>query len=257
MEPFKKVVRLGTQKEYDSRNELVNASIYCKIEYRAKAEVGKYELSISGVIGPTSNGNALGGCGQICISSMAEIAKITPAPNWTHKTIKQFMDIWDEWHLNDMNAATPEMKAAGWVELTRKEIYKYSFSMTNDNCKRREKLERRCIDGAVDDNTAPILSSEEKRLLQSTTFKDVYGYTEPTAPEFMELSKDFRSNFKSPKIEKTTLGWVRPSEHPDGLLGKELNGKTYGGAWYYEAVPDKVLQWLKDLPDTDIKPAWI
>lgn len=256
METFEKIIRIGTQKEYNTRGQEVDADIFCKIEYRAKKEAGKFELSITGVIGPKSNGDALGGCGQIRMNSMAEIEKIKPAPQWTKAKIKQFMQIWDEWHLNDMNACTPEMKAAGWDKLASKEIFKYSFSMTSDNRKRLEDVRKRCEYAAIKGEVA-TLTEEEKRLLQSPAYKDVYAYELPAAPEFMEQSMDFYTNYKTPKVEKKTLGWVRVEEHPDGLLGRMLNGKGYGCAWYYEPVPDDVLEWLKALPDTDKTPAWV
>jgi len=47
-----------------------------------------------------------------------------------------------------------------------------------------------------------------------------------------------------------------------GLLydqGYLVNGKPYryGTAWLHEEVPDRVLYWLRDLPDTDKTPAWV
>ncbi len=44
------------------------------------------------------------------------------------------------------------------------------------------------------------------------------------------------------------LGWVRPDEHPAGLLTKPCPtcGYRYGTAWKYEEVPDVVLAWLRD-----------
>jgi hypothetical protein len=254
MTTFKKIVRIGTQKEYNNRGSKVDADIFCKIEYRAKNDPDKFELSISGVIGPKSNGDALGGCGQICISSMDEINKIKPAPLWNKTKIKKFMQIWDDWHLNDMNAATPDMKKAGWVDLASKEIFKYSFHRTDEAQKEYEQLERALIDAGIDQVICP-LNDRQIRLLKSKRWLDVFDYIQPENPEFMEMQKDYRTN--QPKIERKTLGWVDTKEHPDGLLGRELNGFKYGSTWYYEPVPEDVLQWLKDLPDTDKTPAWV
>jgi hypothetical protein len=59
--------------------------------------------------------------------------------------------------------------------------------------------------------------------------------------------------------EKRAAGWVTPDEHPDGLLGKPcpVCGYAYGTAWNKESVPVKVLDWLQNLPDTAITPAWV
>lgn len=54
------------------------------------------------------------------------------------------------------------------------------------------------------------------------------------------------------------LGWIRPEEHPEGLLGKPCPecGYRYGTAWMREEVPASVLEFLAALPDTDKQPAW-
>lgn len=46
---------------------------------------------------------------------------------------------------------------------------------------------------------------------------------------------------------------------PNGLLGKPCPacGYAYGSAWLREDVPDEVLEWLKSLPETTVKPAWV
>jgi hypothetical protein len=62
-----------------------------------------------------------------------------------------------------------------------------------------------------------------------------------------------------PGGERKTAGWTTPDEHPEGLLGKpcSLCGYRYGSAWNKESVPDDVLAWLYNLPDTKITPAWV
>lgn len=55
------------------------------------------------------------------------------------------------------------------------------------------------------------------------------------------------------------LGWVRPDEHPDGLLTAPCPtcGYKYGTAWVREEVPADVLDFLRGLPDADRTPAWV
>jgi hypothetical protein len=55
------------------------------------------------------------------------------------------------------------------------------------------------------------------------------------------------------------LTWVRPSEHPDGLMTKpcDVCGYRFGTAWLHEEVPDDVLIFLRDLPETNAHPAWV
>jgi hypothetical protein len=107
MHPFVKIVRLGhfPAGVCHGRN---SASIYCKIEFKDDGN-----LSISGVVGPRSGGNAAGACGQIIMGfkeydyrGYQSLSDIQPAPAWTADTIKRFFDVWHRWHLNDMRAGT-------------------------------------------------------------------------------------------------------------------------------------------------------
>lgn len=58
---------------------------------------------------------------------------------------------------------------------------------------------------------------------------------------------------------RNMLTWVRPSEHPDGLLTKPCDtcGWKYGSGWAYEQVPTEVLDEIRKFPESEIKPAWI
>lgn len=51
-------------------------------------------------------------------------------------------------------------------------------------------------------------------------------------------------------------GWVYP---PYGHLTEPCPecGYKYGTAWLHEEVPDTVIKFLLELPDTEVKPAWI
>ena len=55
------------------------------------------------------------------------------------------------------------------------------------------------------------------------------------------------------------LGWLYPTEHPDGLLCRPCPecGYKYGSEWKREEVPESVLRFLREAPDTAITPAWV
>jgi len=92
MENFTKVVRIGTAKDYG----YTPYSVFCKIKYVDG------RLSITGVEGPTQDGNARGSCGQI---SKPENWLVL-ADGWTMERINEFWGIWNRWHLNDMRAGS-------------------------------------------------------------------------------------------------------------------------------------------------------
>lgn len=61
-------------------------------------------LSIYGVIGPKSNGNAFGAAGQI----HEELDRVVPAKGWDAESVKKFQKVWERWHLNDLRAGSPK-----------------------------------------------------------------------------------------------------------------------------------------------------
>lgn len=55
------------------------------------------------------------------------------------------------------------------------------------------------------------------------------------------------------------LTWISRKEHPQGLLSHPCStcGYKYGTAWLKVEVPQDAIDFLKSLPDTDQKPAWV
>jgi hypothetical protein len=94
---MKKIVRIG-KGEY--------GDVFCKIIYINKV------LSISGVEGPTKNGDCKGSCGQI----LDEIRIEEFAKGWDERKLKLFLRYWKEYHLNDMQAGCIHQRAWGWKD---------------------------------------------------------------------------------------------------------------------------------------------
>lgn len=68
-------------------------------------------LSIVGVEGPRSDGNARGSCGQ---NRDALTGDYVVTPGWSRDMVARLAEIWDRWHLNDMRAGCEHQRAAGW-----------------------------------------------------------------------------------------------------------------------------------------------
>ena len=113
-----KVLRIGTIQVGGRR-----ASVYVKAEFEDE------KFSVSGVVEPLPSGNALGGCGQINMEFWHKNPKhndkryddpikpsdINFAPGWdSHKWLK-LLEVWEEWHLNDMQSACEHQKELGWT----------------------------------------------------------------------------------------------------------------------------------------------
>jgi hypothetical protein len=248
-------VRLG-------RQEAVG-NTFCKIVFDGS------RLSISGVEGPLQSGNCRGGCGQIDMHAdqwrFAEYA-----PGWSAETVARFVAVWGEWHLNDLRAYDAAMKRDGWHNLARREMLGFEFVLTSEASADKKAAESAAL-AALRAGEPFEPSPSQYRAAVRPYSATVWVYAdqpEPKAPGSLaydagayERARDLwghnKGGVKPP--ERKTLGWLKPSDHADGLLTKKHpeTGNGYGSGWYREDVPTDVLEWLSSLPDADIKPAWV
>lgn len=237
-----------------------------------KAAIDNGKLSITGVIGPKSNGDADGGCGQISMefehrnpahndkrySHLITPKEITFAPGWTADKWLDLLDIWETWHLNDMQAGCEHQTGPEWD--TRRELSIYHFRLAptvEDQIRDAKQRAKACITSGQTFTPTP----EETRL---ANLPDQITYTTAELPA--TLARDYIANgprydkdhYNKP-VETKTAGWVRQDEHPEGLLCKPcpVCGYKYGTEWRMKALPDSVAQFIQSLPDTDKTPAWV
>ncbi len=235
MSDFIKVYRIGTAKTHTNRTY----SIFIKVKYDDK------KLSITGIEGPRSNGSCIGSCGQIVMDMNLE--KITPANGWTKESIKRLIEIWNAWHLNDMNARC-EHQRANWNLDAKIEVFDFTWTTKFND------LMKKAGNGKMDTEEYYNYTQIAENVLNLTT--------NPNKPLHMtlaaiELLKD--DLIKIRKQETKAANRVSFSQHTNGLLNKpcEVCGYKYGTKWLHEDVPESVLQELKDFTTTDITPAWI
>lgn len=226
----------------------VKARAFCKIEFSADGR-----LSISGVIGPMRSGNCKGSAGQ-CVE---EIRAGEPTDGWTAEMLQKFCDIWDEWHLNDMRPYCQHQKELGWDKLAGKEVTLYNYTLSTEASKKKRAAENAALAALKKGETfAPTEEQVKYAALpySITTHEELSGNALNDYQPKKPLS-DTDGHF----TQKKTLGWLHPSEHPDGILGRPcpVCGYQYGHEWKKEEVPQEVIDWLFNLPTTTITPAWV
>ena len=189
-----KIVKLGSKTVRG-----VDVPVYCKITITTDATDARPRLSITGVEGPTRNGNCRGASGQLVLEYgyTDKGASITPGEGWTSTEIARFLATWERWHLNDMRAGCEHQRAEKWTE----------------------------------------------RRIDPTKPTSAYG-------------KHFDGQTQD---SWNMLAWVRPDEHPDGMLTKPCPtcGYKFGSQWLYEPLPAEVIEYLANLPDSPDVPAWV
>lgn len=218
-----------------------NYRAFCKIEF----EDGR--LSIRGVVGPNKYGGHAGKAGK-CTD---DIRKGTPIDSWNAMRIKKFCSIWDEWHLNDLHPECEHQRELGWKTIAQKKVSLYHYTMNDEALKKKRDAEKAAIDALK--NGVAFNPSAEQTLFAGMPY-------EVTLHEDIELT-----NYRKRKAffgcfeEKKCLGWLKPDEHPDGILCKPcpVCGYKYGTSWNKVEVPQEVIDWLFALPDTKVAPAWV
>ena len=227
---MKKVYRLGTVREFVGK-ELQDVSVYVFVTYE------KERLSISGVVGPEYNGNCSGACGQINMSLKAEEVN-TKDTGWDHAKIKQLLDIWDEWHLNDMHPECAHQRAQGWG---KSKITVATFRLRPEITEQQRLFEKNAIAQAKGDPKAGTITDEDRRVAGLPW--EVKGAVDlKVGPEYELHSKEERWS-----------GQTFQKEHPEGVLSKScpVCAYKYGEAWLFVPVPEEVIATLESFPDAD------
>lgn len=200
------------------------------------------------------NGDARGSCGQI---NIRECVNGELSPGWTADQLERLAVLWDRWHLNDMNACCEHQRAAGWLEQAREIVTFYNWSLNTETLIRKQGLEKECKQRLHKGEAVQLVGEElEIYNLESlvTTDPQPSGkYAHLYGPPSAGLA-----GIVNPTFTKA-LGWLKPSEHPRGILCKECPecGYKYGSAWLKEEVPAAVLEELRSFPESELTPAWV
>lgn len=201
------------------------SEMYVKIKFENK------RLSITGTYA--------GGGGQ-CVDTLRELAEKLNKENsfrpfWTEKTIKKLADIWDSWHLNDINPDCEHQRALGWG---KNKIELKTFKLSSKTLQ-----ERRNIDNAIGRDVKKLgraqISTKQQELINLA-----YTATE------RQIKKKHMKFYELQSTETKKDGWVSKKEHPDGKLSRPCPecGHKYGTEWKHETIPLTVLHWLEKLP---------
>ena len=230
MQPFTKVLRPAT---------IENHLVYVSVRWDGK------RLSISGVEGPRTNGDAWGSCGQISYQET-----YVPSPPWTSEGVKRLWELWDRWHLNDMRAGCEHQRAA-WD--THKSLEVTSYKLTSEAFRLRDKALARAARSAALGEPIDWNESERALIERALILCDDWYKDQPNRAGVLAAC------FEVSKVEHKSAGWVTPREHPEGLLTRpcEVCGYAYDSKWLLEEVPEEVLAELLAMPESPTKPAWV
>jgi hypothetical protein len=96
------------------------ADVFIHIQYKDN------HLSITGVVGPNHHGNAWGSAGQIVMDFRKSYPDVIYCDGWTSDLFDKLLAIWDRYHLNDMQAGSPNQMA--WLREHESSFPRYPIS---------------------------------------------------------------------------------------------------------------------------------
>ncbi len=204
--------------DYYGRGSRRNA-VTVDIEYTEKD--GKKVFTASGMIWNSTRSDCIRG-GQ-CLDTIAQYIK--------NPTFKQIFRLWNLYHLNDMHPECEHQAAAGWQEKAAEKVTLYKFTMTTEAITEQSRTKSAALRAAQDGETLRL--SKEKRLILGLNYS-ITHHSE-TLPETIA------QYYKLKSTETKTLGWLRESEHPNGILCKPcpVCGYAYGSKWVYFPIPEE------------------
>lgn len=236
VKPFKRQLRPGRTSEGD---------VFVAVEWDGA------RLSLSGVEGPLRNGDARGGAGQIteALDRITELGE-----GWgSHVTVVRLRQLWERWHLNDMRPGCEHQRADGWGERARVEVQLVPLTWGAKYHEERRKAESGSLtEGEYAEYRKVTKAVYAVTITSKPSHPDLYGAaaTRLLADGYLAIDEK--------RKETKAAGWVRPSEHPQGLLTKpcETCGYKYGTEWKPEPVPAEVLAELQAMPEADKPNPW-
>ena len=204
--------------DYYGRGSRRNA-VTVDIEYTEKD--GKKVFTASGMIWNSTRSDCI--CGGQCLDTIAQYIK--------NPTFKQIFRLWNLYHLNDMHPECEHQAAAGWREKAAEKVTLYKFTLTPETMTRARKLEEAAIEAAKQGK--PFTTTPQERTILN--LKYFYESHSETLPETIA------QYYKLKSTETKTLGWLRESEHPDGILCKPcpVCVYAYGSKWVYFPIPEE------------------
>ena len=150
--------------------------------------------------------------------------------------LKRILDIWKEYHLNDMHAECVHQEEAGMRKLASQPLYKAEYTMTHDTIVKQRGVED-FIKKELTQNGTVTLSQDQRELYtMKYSIKKFFLNAD-------EAKENIPEGYKLREVEASLRGHTSLSESEFGLLGKEcpVCGYKYGHGWTYRPIPEEIL----------------
>lgn len=150
--------------------------------------------------------------------------------------LKRILDIWKEYHLNDMHAECIHQEEAGIRKLASQPLYKVEYTMTHDTIVKQRRVEDFIKEELVQNGTVTLSQEQQDLYKMKYSIKKFFLNAD-------EAKENIPEGYKLREVEATLRGHTSLSESEFGLLGTEcpVCGYKYGHGWTYRPIPEEIL----------------
>ena len=144
--------------------------------------------------------------------------------------VQRIIELWRVYRLNAQHTDCVHQRALGWPEKGKTPVTQITYYLRPSALAAQSKLRDKALACLEAGETAQFTPKEEN-LVNLAWERTISDGTNP-GPEYQE----------NKRITKT-LAWLRPEEHPEGLLNRPCPecGYKYGSAWLYLPIPENTL----------------
>lgn len=198
------------------------------VEMEYKQDGDKKVFSVSANVWNARHSDIV--CGGQCLDTIA--------PYINDPVFSEILRLWKLYHLNDMRPECEHQAAEGWRQKAAEKVTLYHWRMTQDAIKEQKAAEKAAIIALKCGET--FKPTIKQRFFANLEYS-LTTYTETLPADIAKYYEPKKPLFAGDKghTETKALGWLRETEHPDGLLSKAcpVCGYKYGTAWVYFPIP--------------------
>lgn len=211
--------------DYEGRGKALNR-VTVEMEYKEDGD--KKRFSVSANVWNALRTNIIAG-GQ-CLDSIA--------PYIDSPLYSEILRLWELYHLNDMHPECKHQHAEGWHKLASKKVTLYHWRLTREAMNEQKAAEKAAISALKAGKT--FTPSEQQAFISRLSYSltthtdtppaDIAKYYEPKKPLYAGDTEH---------TETKACGWLKETEHPEGILSKAcpVCGYKYGSSWVYFPIP--------------------
>lgn len=213
--------------DFENRGKAKNR-VTVEMEYKQDGD--KKVFSVSADVWNTRHSDIV--CGGQCLDTIA--------PYMESPVFSEILRLWKAYHLNDMHPECEHQHEAGWDKLANKKVNLYHWRMTQDAIKEQRAAEKAAV---IALKRGEIFKPTIKQRFFANLKYSLTTYTETLPADIAKYYEPKKPLYigDSGHTEVKALGWLKESEHPDGLLSKAcpVCGYKYGTSWVYFPIPAK------------------